>query len=146
MFAEGIAAICQAGLLASEYADLLDLTLGEFEGQQFYSGLIATGGSANNPKQFVEISERSEITLERLCALLRFTQLKASAAQHNIAPMLDIAGVRFLERKQFGPSVINRQHDDREGAFHRGVLVEIVDHDLWIAVAFLLGNNPRMFI
>src|SRR5205814_7509874 len=86
MFAEGIAAICQAGLTANQYADLLDLTLGEFEGQQFYSGFIATGGSANNPKKFVEISERNEITLERFGALLRFTQLKASAAQHNIAP------------------------------------------------------------
>src|SRR2546421_10202271 len=100
MFAEGIAAICQAGLTANQYADLLDLTLGEFEGQQFYSGFIATGGAANNSEKFVEISERNEVTLERFGALLRFTQVKTSAAQHNLAPRPVIAAVRFLERQQ----------------------------------------------
>src|SRR5437899_201018 len=146
MLAEGIAGICQAGLTANQYADLLDLTLGEFERQQFYPGFITSGGSTNDAEKFVKIRERNEVTLERFGALLRFTQLKASAAQHNIAPMLDIAGVRFLERKKFWPAMINRQHDDREGAFHRSVLVEIVDHDFGIAVAFQLDNNPRIFI
>ena len=42
--------------------------------------------------------------------------------------------------------MINREHDDREGAFHRSVLVEIVDDDLWIAVALQLDNDPRIFI
>src|SRR5437016_997139 len=146
MFAEGITAICQAGLTANQYADLLDLTLGEFEGQQYYSGFIATGGSANNSEKFVEISERNEVTLERFGALLRFTQLKPSAAQHDIAAMLDVAGVRFLERKKFWPAMINRQQNDRERAFHRGVLVEVVDHDLWVAVAFQFDNDPRILI
>src|SRR5947208_15509784 len=99
MFAEGITAICQAGLTANQYADLLDLPLGEFEGQQFYSGFIATGGSANNSEKFVEISERNELTLERFGALLRFTQLTPTAAQHNIPQMHDIAGARPLRRK-----------------------------------------------
>src|SRR4029077_6126885 len=97
MFAEGVAAICQAGFTANQYADLLDLTLGEFEGQQFYSGFIAAGRSANNAEKFVEISERNEVTLERFSALFRFTQFEAGATQHNLAPVLDIAGVCFLE-------------------------------------------------
>ena len=48
--------------------------------------------------------------------------------------MLDVAGVRFFEGKQFRPSVVDRQHDDREGAFQRGVFVKIVDDDLRIRV------------
>ena len=42
--------------------------------------------------------------------------------------------------------MINREHDDREGAFHRSVLVEIVDDDLRIGVALQLDNDPRIFI
>ena len=60
--------------------------------------------------------------------------------------MLDVAGVCFLERKQFGPSVIDREHDHREGAFHRRVFVKIVDDDLWIRVAFQLDNHTCIFI
>ena len=48
LFAEGVAAICQAGLAANQDADLLDLPPGEFEGQQFYSRFIATGRTAND--------------------------------------------------------------------------------------------------
>ena len=97
MFAEGVAAICQAGLTANQYADLLDLTFGEFEGQQFYSRFIAIGRSANDAEKFVEIGERDEITFESFRALFRFAQFETRAAQHDFAPMLDVAGIRFLE-------------------------------------------------
>ena len=42
--------------------------------------------------------------------------------------------------------MIDREHVDREGAFHRGVLVEIVDDDLRIAVALQLDDDPRVFV
>ena len=60
--------------------------------------------------------------------------------------MLDVAGVRFLERKQFGPPVIDRQHVDRERAFHRGVFVKVVDDDLGIAVALQFDDDARVFV
>ena len=47
--------------------------------------------------------------------------------------MIDVSLVRFLERQQLGPAVVDRQHVDREGDLQRGVLVEIVDDDLRIA-------------
>src|SRR5262249_44401084 len=146
LLAEGVAAICQASFAANQYADLLDLPPAEFEGQQFYSRFIATGRSANNSEEFIEIGERNQVTLERLGALLRLAQLEAGATQHHFAAVLDIARVRFLKRKQFWAPMIDREHDSRERAFHRSVLVEIVDDHLWIAVALQLDHDARIFI
>ena len=42
--------------------------------------------------------------------------------------------------------MIDRQHDDRERALHRGVLVKIVDHNLRISVALELDDDARVFV
>ena len=43
MFAEGVTAVRQARFVADQDADLLDLPLGEFEGEQFHSRFVAIG-------------------------------------------------------------------------------------------------------
>ena len=119
---------------------------GEFEGEQFDSRFLAVGRTANDANEFVEVGERDEITFEHFGALLGLAQFEARAAQDDFAAMLDVARDRFLERKQFRPAMIDREHVDREGAFHRGVLVEIVDDDLRIAVALEFDHDPRVFV
>ena len=146
VFAEGVAAIRQARLDCESECRSARPVFGEFEGEQFHSRFVAIGRSANDADEFIEIRQRDEITFERFGALLRFAQFEARPAQNDFAAMLDVSGVRLLERKQFRPAVIDREHDDRERAFHRGVLVEIVDDDLRIRVALQLDNDPRVFI
>ena len=133
MFAEGVAAFDQARFVADENADLLDLFSGEFESEQFDARFFAVGRTADDADELVEICQRDEITFERFGALLGFAQFEAGPAQDHFAAMIDVGLVRLLERKQFRPAVIDRQHVDRERAFQRGVLVKIVDDDLRVA-------------
>src|SRR5438093_321986 len=146
VFAEGVAAFRQARGIADENADLLDLLFGKLEREELDSGLIAIGRSANDADEFVEVGERDEITFEGFGAFFGFAQFEAGPSQYHFAAMLDVSAVGFLERKQFRPAVIDRQHDDRERAFHRGVLVEIVDNDLGIGVALELDYQPCVFV
>src|SRR5689334_18240479 len=60
--------------------------------------------------------------------------------------MLDVGGVSFFERQQFRPTVIDRQHERGKGAFHRGMLVKIVDDDLRIRVALEFDYHSGVFI
>ena len=108
---------------------MLDLSFGEFECEQFHARFVAIGRSANDADEFVEIRQRDQITFERFRALFRLAQFEARAAQHDFAAMLDVSRVCVLEREQLRSAVIDRQHDDRERTFHRGVLVEVVNDD-----------------
>ena len=60
--------------------------------------------------------------------------------------MLDVAGDRVLELEQLRPAVIDRQHVDAERRFERGVLVEIVDDDLRIAVALEFDDDAGVLV
>ncbi len=60
--------------------------------------------------------------------------------------MIDVGLIRLLERQQFRTAVIDRQHVDREGAFHRGMLVKVVDDDLRIAIALQFDDDARVFV
>ena len=118
----------------------------EFEGEQFHSRFVAIGRSADDADEFIEIGQRDEITFERFGALLGFAQFEARSAQNDFAAMIDVSWICLLERQQFRPAVIDREHVDRERAFHRGVLVKIVDHDLRVCVALQLDHYPRVFV
>src|SRR5947199_8400983 len=135
VFAEGVAAFRQARGIADENADLLDLLFGKLEREELDSGLIAIGRSANDADEFVEVGERDEITFEGFGAFFGFAQFEAGPSQYYFAAMLEVTAVGFLERKQFPRAVIDGQHDDRERAFHQGVVVEIVDNDLGLGLA-----------
>ena len=43
----------------------------------------------------------------------------------------------------FGRAVVERQHDHAEGGLHRGVLVELVQHDVGDGVALELDDDPH---
>ena len=60
--------------------------------------------------------------------------------------MIDVSLIGRFEGEELRPTVIDREHIDREGAFHRGVFVKIVDDDLWIRVAFELDDHAGVFV
>ncbi len=114
MLAKSVAAFHQSRRVADNDADLLDLPFRKFKGEQFDARLVAVGRSTNDPNEFVEIFERNQVTFERFGALFRLAQFETRAAQHHFASMLDVGGVRFFEREQFGSAMIDRQHDHGE--------------------------------
>ena len=113
---------------------------------QLRLGVVAVPGVADDPDEIVEIRERDEIAFELLRFDLRLPEQKARAAQDDLAPMLDVAGHRVLQRQKLGLAVIDREHVDAEGRLERGVLVEIVDQDLRIAVALQLDDHAGVFV
>ena len=51
-----------------------------------------------------------------------------------------------MSERSFGLPLIDRQHVDAEGRLERGVLVEIVDDDLRIAVALQFDDHAGVFV
>src|SRR5947207_13256626 len=107
MLTEGITAFREALFIANQKTDPFDLPAGEFEGEQFYPCFIAIGRPTDDANEFIEISERDEITFERLRALFRLAQLEARPAHNDFAPMFDESGVGCCERKEFWLPVID---------------------------------------
>ena len=146
MFAESVTAFDEARFVADANPDLLDLFPAEFKREQFHACFFAVGRAANDADELIQIRERDEITFERFGAVFGFAQLVARPAQDDLAAMFDVSRVRFLERKQFRPAVVDREHRSREGTLHLSVLVEIVDDDLGIAVALQFNDDARVLI
>ncbi len=97
VFAESVTALDEARFVADQDADLLDLPPGELEGEQLDPRFFAIRRTADDADEFVEIRQRDEIAFERLRAVLGLAQLEARPAQHDLAAMLDVGGVRVLE-------------------------------------------------
>ena len=75
---------------------MFDLFSGEFEGEQLHSRFVAIGRSANDANEFIEISQRDQISFESFGALLRFAQFIARPAQNHFAAMIDVSLIRYL--------------------------------------------------
>src|SRR5579884_1167877 len=146
LFAEGVAAFYEPRRAANDDADLFHLSLGEIECEQFHPRFLAVGRLANDADEFIQVFECDQITFQRFGALLSLSQFKARAPQDHLAPMLDVAGVGFLEREQLGAAVIDRQHQGREGTFHRGEFVKIVNDDFRVGVPFQLDHDAVILI
>ena len=133
-------------VIADEDADLLHGLARPREGHEFRLGIVAVAGIADDPDKFVQIGQGDEIAFELLGFDLGLPQEKARAAQHDLAPMLDVTGNGVLERKKLRLAVIDRQHVDAERGFERGVFVEIVDYDLRIPVALEFDDYAGVFV
>ena len=116
------------------------------EGHEFRLGIIAVAGITDDPDKFVQIGQGYEIAFELLGLDLGLPQEKASPAQHNLAPMLDVTGNGVLERKKLRLPAINGQHVDAERGFERGEFIEIVDENLRIPVALEFDNYAGVFV
>ena len=112
---------------------------------KFDARFVAVRRTADDADELVEVRQRDEITFERFGALLGLAQFVTGPAQNDFAPMIDVSLVRLLERKQLRPAMIDREHVDRERAFHRGVLVEIVDDDLRDCASRFNSMTTRVF-
>ena len=111
------------------------MSFGEIEGEKFNARFLAIGRPADDANELIQVRQRDQIAFERLRALFRFAQFETGAAKNNLAPVLDIRLVSNFEWQQFWPAMIDRQHVPREGGFHRGMLVKIVNHNLRVSVA-----------
>jgi hypothetical protein len=66
-----------------------------------------------------------------------------SEADGDVAPVLKEVLQHLLEGEHLRPVVHDRQQDDAEGALQRGVLEELVEDDLLVAVPLDLHDDPH---
>ena len=70
-------------------------------------------------------------------------ELVLGAADDDLALVGDVGGQHLAQRKRPWHAVHERDRVDAEGRLHRGVLVKLVEHDLWNYVALELDYEPH---
>lgn len=140
-FGEAVFAIDDAGSTADEDADLLDRLLGPTERHELEFGFLAVFGIADDFDERIEVGEGDKVAFELFASAFGLVEEVAGAAQDDFAAVVDKAGDGFLEGQELGLAAVDGQHVDAEEGFQRGVLVEVVDDDLRVAVALEFDND-----
>src|ERR1700722_2842926 len=138
MFTKYISTTDQTSFTSDADANLLNRFTTEFVGEKAYFGFFAIRGAANNVDKIIQVRERNEIAFECFRSGFCLAEKKTGAPENHIAAMLDITEQRLFQGQQFGPAVVDREHIYREGAFHRGIHVEVVQNDLGACVSLEL--------
>ena len=100
-------------------------------------------GGADQRDHGIELVEGDLQALEDVRARLRLPQLELGAPADDVAAEVDEVLEQLDERQDARPAGDDGQHDDGEGGLQRGVLVEIVEHDLRHFTALELDHDPH---
>ena len=146
LLGQQVLAIGQARFAADFDPEFLDLLAGELESEEFDFGFFAVFRAADDADEFVQVGQGDEEGFKFFGAHFGFGQEMAGAAQDDFAAVLDVAGDGLFERKQLRLAMVDGQHGDGERALQRGVLVEVVDDNLGVGVAFEFDDDPRVFV
>src|SRR6267154_4990639 len=121
-----------------------DVLLGEIF-EQVFLGFGATGRSADDANDVVEMVERNLVADQNVFALAGFAQLVNSAATHDFHAMIDEQLDERDEAKLAGLSGNDGQQDHAEGFLHLRVLEEIVENELRFFAALDLDHDAHAF-
>ena len=108
--------------------------------------LAGVGGSAAGADELddlVEVVERDPVALQDVRALARLAQLVAGAADDDLAAVADEVGQHLLEGEDARTLVDDGEQDDAERRLQRGVLVQVVEHDLFVGIALELDDDAH---
>ena len=141
-----LAFLVEAGLVAEQDPELLDLLFAEGQRQKACAGLVPVLGVADDLDEIIKVGQRNEVTLEFLGAPLGLTKKESCAAENNFTAVLDEAGDRLLKRKELRTSAVDGEHRDREGGLERRMLVEVVDDNLGDGVALKFNDHTGVLI
>ena len=87
--------------------------------------------------------ERSEVAFENVLAVFGFREQEGGAAADHIHAVIDEV-LDGLDQAHFlGLSIHHRQQDHAEAFLHRGVLEELVEHDLRLGAALEFDHDAH---
>ena len=78
-----------------------------------------------------------------MSAFAGFAQSEDSAACHHFAAMLQEDADQVFQIAQLGLAVDQRHHVDAEGVLQLGLLIEVVEHDLWHRAALEFDHQAH---
>ena len=124
--------------------DRLGLDAREVEAlHQAVPRLLAVARRADQRDDLVDVADRDQQALEDVGARLRFAEAVLRPPHDDVALMVDVVLDQRLQRQRARHAVDERDGVDAERRLHRGVLVELVEHDLRDRVALELDDDPH---
>ena len=104
---------------------------------------VAVARAADQLDHLVEVVERDQQALEPVHLRLERAQLVLRAPDDDLALVLDVVVDDRAQRQRPRHVVDQRDRVDAERRLHRGVLVELVQHDLRDHAALELDHDPH---
>ena len=145
MLGADFAGLQRGQALQAHVEDRLRLLARELElRDQAVARFVGVGRAADQLDHRVEVVERDQQPLEDVGASLGAAQFVLGAAGDDLALVVDVV-VDHLEQAEGARHVVDqRHHVDAEAGLHRGLLVEVVEHDLGrLTAALQLDHQPH---
>ena len=135
----------QRGQLAQPHLhDGVGLHLAELElVHQRLPGGVAVARGADRLDDLVEVVQRDEEAFEDVRLALLLGELELRPPDDDLALVADVGLDCLAQPQRLRYAVDQRDHVDPERRLHRGVLVELVEHDLRDGVALELDDEPH---
>jgi len=140
-FGELVVSVHNAGFTADEDAELFHGFLRPGEGKEPVLRVIAVIRLLDDLDEVVDVGEGDEVALEFFGFDFGLVEEEACAAEDDFAAVFDVAIDGFLEGKELRFAAVDGEHVHAERRFERGVLVEVVDEDLRVSVAFEFDDH-----
>ncbi len=112
---------------------------------QRLAGRGRIGGGADQPDDLVDIGDGDRQADLDMSAVARLVEQELGAAADDLLAEIDESPQAVQQVQAFGPSAVQRDHVDAEGALQRREAVELVEHDLRHGVATDLDDDAHAF-
>ena len=120
----------------------VDLLAGKI-GDQVFAGFGAVGAGADDGDHVVQVIERGQVAFENVFAVFGFREQVGGAAADHIDAVVDEVLDGLHQAHFLGLAVHHRQQDHAEAFLHLGVLEELVEDELGLAVALELDHDAH---
>ena len=107
------------------------------------AGVNAVVAATNNADHVVNAIKRGLVSLEDMLSVARLLQQERSAAPHHVDSVIDEVLDGLHQAHFLGLAMDDRQEDHAEALLHRGVLEELIEHDLGLAAALEFDDDAH---
>src|SRR5580704_12998069 len=112
-------------------------------GDQVFASVGAVGAGTNDDNHVIEVIERGEVAFENMFAVFRFRQQIRGAAANDIHPVIDKMLDGLNQPHFLWLPIYDSQENHGKTFLHRGVLEQLVKHDLGFAAALEFNDDAH---
>ncbi len=110
---------------------------------QVFARLHAIAAAANDGNNVVEPVHGGDVAFQDVLTVLGLAQQVGGAAAHHVDAVINKMIDRRNQPHLLRLAIDHRQEDHAEALLHLGVLVELVEHDLWLGAALQFDHDAH---